>query len=63
MDSNTKEGALDEVELAQTYGFKKAISLFELMAVYPEMSPLMLKDFKGDHSRIETSKVKLLQRF
>ena len=35
----------NEVEIAQSYGFKKVITLLELQTLYPTASPLGLYDF------------------
>ena len=35
----------NEVEIASSYGFKKVITLLELMTLYPSLSPLGIYDF------------------
>ena len=46
----------DNAELAQSYGFKKVITLYELMALYPELSP----NISDSHINIFETKARLL---
>ena len=49
----------DNAELAQSYGFKKVITLNELMALYPELSP----NISDSHINIFETKARLLKRY
>lgn len=42
----------DDVGLAQSYGFKKVISLAELSALYPDISPVTMLDFYGSVEKL-----------
>ena len=37
--------AADDVMIAESYGFKKVVTVLELMTLYPTASPLGLYDF------------------
>jgi hypothetical protein len=53
----------DDVGLANGYGYKKAVSLLELMALYPSVSPVAMKDFFMSKERLQKAKEAVLARF
>lgn len=53
----------DDAGLAMSYGFQKVITLPELMSLYPEISPMLMVDFYGSQSKIDSAKSGLLARF
>ena len=59
VDSFTK----DEVGLAHSYGFKKVITLGELSALYPDISPVVMLDFFGSVEKLQKTKEALLARY
>ena len=42
----------DDVGLALSYGFKKVISLAEISALYPTISPVVMLDFFGSVEKL-----------
>ena len=53
----------DDVGLALSYGFKKIISLAEISALYPYISPVVSLDFFGSAEKLQKTKEGLLARF
>lgn len=53
----------DEVGLAHSYGFKKVITLGELSALYPDISPVVMLDFFGSVEKLQKTKEALLARY
>jgi hypothetical protein len=53
----------DDVGLAHSYGFKKVISLAEISALYPTISPVVMLDFFGKVENLQKTKEGLLARY
>ena len=53
----------DDVGLAHSYGFKKVVTLQELTALYPNISPVVMLDFFGSVEKLQKTKEGLLARY
>ena len=53
----------EELELAHSYGFKKAITLLEVLSVVADVSDWALREFNNDETKKDKIKNDLLKRF
>ena len=53
----------DEAKLAMSYGFKKVLSLKELMSLSKNISPCMIFDFWGNKEDIEKTQKAVCARY